>query len=58
MRKVVFENMCSEILPSLIKVDNQLARLAEITDINNRGFILKLKISFSLSIVGFKILAY
>ncbi|EMT6576471.1 phosphotransferase RcsD [Providencia rettgeri] len=43
MRKVVFENMCSEILPSLIKVDDKLTRLSEISNINNRAFILEIE---------------
>ncbi|MEQ4708142.1 phosphotransferase RcsD [Providencia huaxiensis] len=43
MRKVVFENMCSEILPSLIKVDKQLTKLSEMANINNREFILKIE---------------
>lgn len=43
MRKAVFENMCSEILPSLIKVDNQLTKLSEIANINNRAFILEIE---------------
>lgn len=43
MRKVVFENMYSEILPSLIKVDKQLTKLSEMANINNREFILKIE---------------
>ncbi|EJD6368500.1 phosphotransferase RcsD [Providencia rettgeri] len=43
MRKVVFENMCSEILPALIQVDDQLTKLAKISDENNQKFVLEIE---------------
>lgn len=43
MRKVVFENMCSEISPALIQVDKQLTKLAQLADINNKKFVLEIE---------------
>ncbi|GAB1437900.1 phosphotransferase RcsD [Providencia sp.] len=40
MRKIVFENMCSEILPLLTQADKQLTKIYQITDENTRPFVL------------------
>ncbi len=58
MRKIVFENMCTEILPSLIKVDEQLTKLSEIVSVNNRAFILEIESQLFISIAGLKTLTY
>ncbi|MGG4609005.1 phosphotransferase RcsD [Providencia sp. Me31A] len=41
MRKIVFENMCSEILPALIQIDKQLTNLIQITDGKIRSFAIE-----------------
>ncbi|HGN1705528.1 TPA: phosphotransferase RcsD [Providencia rettgeri] len=41
MRKIVFENMCSEILPALMQIDKQLTNITQISDKNIRSFTLK-----------------